>query len=159
MPSSKADTNPKSVENNSEIIDGGHADETIAAGDKILKIDRRQTGTDRRKGTSGDLDVGVVKNTRRKKERRRHIDPTTCERDYSDPELEFMRAMDDYKRKSGRMFPTCSEVLEVVRDLGYVQLREDQREALGLDDHVEEELELEDAEGDIDSEHEDSEMI
>jgi hypothetical protein len=30
-----------------------------------------------------------------------------------------MRAMDEYKRKSGRMFPTWSEVLEVVRDLGY----------------------------------------
>ena len=30
-----------------------------------------------------------------------------------------MKAMDDYKRKSGRMFPTWSEVLEVVRGLGY----------------------------------------
>ena len=27
--------------------------------------------------------------------------------------------MNDYKRRSGRMFPTCSEVLEVVRSLGY----------------------------------------
>jgi hypothetical protein len=32
-----------------------------------------------------------------------------------------MNAMDDYKRKSGRMFPTWSEVLEVVRSLGYVK--------------------------------------
>jgi len=56
---------------------------------------------------------------RRKVERRRLIDPTTCERDYSGEEIEFMRAMDDYKRKSGRMFPTWSEVLEVVRSLGY----------------------------------------
>ena len=32
-----------------------------------------------------------------------------------------MRAMDDYKRTSGRMFPTCSEILEVIRDLGYVK--------------------------------------
>ncbi len=30
-----------------------------------------------------------------------------------------MKAMDDYKRKSGRMFPTCSEVLEVLLSLGY----------------------------------------
>ena len=30
-----------------------------------------------------------------------------------------MRAMDDYKRRSGRQFPTWSEVLEVIRDLGY----------------------------------------
>lgn len=56
---------------------------------------------------------------RRKVQRRRQIDPTTCERDYSVEEIEFMRAMDDYKRNNGRMFPTCSEILEVLRDLGY----------------------------------------
>ena len=33
-----------------------------------------------------------------------------------------MNALDDYKRKSGRMFPTCSEVLEVIYSLGYVKL-------------------------------------
>ena len=33
-----------------------------------------------------------------------------------------MSAMDHYKRTSGRMFPTCSEVLEVIRGLGYTQL-------------------------------------
>ena len=33
-----------------------------------------------------------------------------------------MNALDQYKRTSGRMFPTCSEVLEVIRGLGYVQL-------------------------------------
>lgn len=53
--------------------------------------------------------------------RRRHIDPTTCERDYGPEELEFMRALEAYKRSSGRMFPTCSEILEVVRSLGYVR--------------------------------------
>lgn len=56
---------------------------------------------------------------RRRQDRRRQIDPTTCERDYSDNEIEFMRAMDDYKRKSGRPFPTWSEVLEVIMSLGY----------------------------------------
>jgi hypothetical protein len=51
--------------------------------------------------------------------RRRFVDPTTCERDYSQAELEFMLAMNEYKHKSGRMFPTWSEVLEVLRNLGY----------------------------------------
>jgi len=51
--------------------------------------------------------------------RRRMIDPTTCERDYAAEELEFMQALDQYKRSSGRMFPTCSEVLEVLKSLGY----------------------------------------
>lgn len=72
--------------------------------------------SDRR--TSGDSSKPPVKE-RRKVERRRQIDPTTCERDYTDAEVEFMRAMDEYKRKSGRMFPTCSEILEVLYGLGY----------------------------------------
>jgi hypothetical protein len=55
----------------------------------------------------------------RESSRRRLIDPTTCDRDYHADEVEFMQALDRYKRTSGRMFPTCSEVLEVVRSLGY----------------------------------------
>lgn len=51
--------------------------------------------------------------------RRRMIDPTTCDREYAADELEFMQALDRYKRTHGRMFPTCSEILEVVRSLGY----------------------------------------
>ena len=54
----------------------------------------------------------------------RQIDPTTCERDYSDDEIEFMKAMDDYKRRSGRQFPTWSEVLEVLRSMGYRRVAE-----------------------------------
>jgi hypothetical protein len=53
--------------------------------------------------------------------RRRNIDPTTCERDYSYDEVEFMQALDEYKRKSKRMFPTCSEILEVLHKLGYTK--------------------------------------
>lgn len=52
-------------------------------------------------------------------ERRRMVDPTTCERDYQDEETEFMLAMDQYKRANRRPFPTWSEVLEVVKALGY----------------------------------------
>jgi hypothetical protein len=51
--------------------------------------------------------------------RRRGIDPTTCERDYSKAELEFMKAMEAYKHQSGRMFPTWCEVLEVIKTIGY----------------------------------------
>jgi hypothetical protein len=53
--------------------------------------------------------------------RRRFVDPTTCDRDYSQAEMEFMQAMQQYKLKSGRMFPTWSEVLEVLRELGYAK--------------------------------------
>ena len=51
--------------------------------------------------------------------RRRLIDPTTTDRDYSAAEMEFMLAMQEYKKSSGRMFPTWSEVLEVLQSLGY----------------------------------------
>src|SRR5437870_1244778 len=37
----------------------------------------------------------------------------------SPAELEFMQAMQAYKQTSGRSFPTWSEVLEVLRSLGY----------------------------------------
>ena len=62
---------------------------------------------------------GSIQTKTRTAGRRRKIDPTTCERDYGPEELEFMRAIEAYKRSSGRLFPTCSEVLEVVRSLGY----------------------------------------
>jgi hypothetical protein len=58
-------------------------------------------------------------NARQMSGRRRFVDPTTCEKDYSKAEMEFMLAMNEYKRRSGRMFPTWSEVLEVLRALGY----------------------------------------
>jgi hypothetical protein len=84
--------------------------------------------SNRRGGTDRRVNNAVIyqgedrrKSQRRKVERRRLIDPTTCERDYTDDEIEFMKAMDDYKRRSGRQFPTWSEVLEVVRSLGYVR--------------------------------------
>jgi len=95
-----------------------------------LKADRRskdrRSGTDRRSNTqTADYDGPERRvSTRRKGERRRQIDPTTCERDYSDEEIEFMRAMDEYKRRSGRQFPTWSEVLEVLRSLGYRRVAE-----------------------------------
>jgi len=69
-------------------------------------------------------DDAQVSDRRSKGDRRRQIDPTTCERDYSGAEVEFMRAMDDYKRKSGRPFPTWSEVLEVMLSLGYRKVAE-----------------------------------
>ncbi|MHC5536921.1 hypothetical protein ACYOEI_01450 [Singulisphaera rosea] len=58
-------------------------------------------------------------NARSTSGRRRLVDPTTCDREYTSNELEFMQAIQEYKKKSGRMFPTWSEVLEVLQSLGY----------------------------------------
>jgi hypothetical protein len=94
-----------------------------AAGDREVTIDRRRSHLQETAAAMPTPEAPAPKLERRKKvNRRRQIDPTTCERDYTDDEVEFMNAIDEYKRKSGRMFPTCSEVLEVVRSLGYVKL-------------------------------------
>jgi len=37
----------------------------------------------------------------------------------SEEVLEFITAIDEYKRKRGRAFPTWSEVLDVLKGLGY----------------------------------------
>ena len=63
-------------------------------------------------------------NARHSSGRRRLIDPTTCERDYTAAEVELMSAMQAYKQSSGRMFPTWSEVLEVMTGLGYAKAAE-----------------------------------
>ena len=39
----------------------------------------------------------------------------------TEDELEFQEALSDYKRQSGRQFPTWSEILEVLRGLGYAK--------------------------------------
>src|SRR5438132_14037033 len=86
--------------------------------------DRRLHG-DRRKRT---IPVAVERRSgtdrRQRGERRRQVDPTTCERDYTDDEIDFMKAMDQYKRSNRRPFPTWSEVLEVLRALGYRKVAE-----------------------------------
>jgi hypothetical protein len=80
---------------------------------------RERRLNERRKEPAAVATERRVGQRREKVNRRRQIDPTTCERDYTDDEVEFMHALDQYKRTSGRMFPTCSEVLEVLIALGY----------------------------------------
>jgi hypothetical protein len=91
-----------------------------SAGQTEVVMDRRRQN---RRGSEAAMATEVAEKPpmerREKVNRRRQIDPTTCERDYSNEEIEFMQALDAYKRANGRMFPTCSEILEVVRDLGY----------------------------------------
>ena len=95
----------------------------VVPGDR--RLGDRRTHSDRRKRT---IPVAVErrsgKERRERGERRRQVDPTTCERDYNDDEIEFMKAMDQYKRANRRPFPTWSEVLEVCRALGYRKVAE-----------------------------------
>jgi hypothetical protein len=48
-------------------------------------------------------------------------------------ELEFLHAMEDYKQKHNRPFPTWSEVLGVLRELGYVKPGRSDKKQRGRD--------------------------
>lgn len=86
--------------------------------------DRRQQNDRRKRSIPVAVERRSGKDRREKGERRRQVDPTTCEKDYSDEEIIFMKAMDQYKRSNRRPFPTWSEVLEVLRSLGYRKIAE-----------------------------------
>src|SRR5437588_514381 len=95
---------------------------------EVLVTDRR--GGDRRANDRRHRNIPVAlerragDERRQQGERRRQVDPTTCERDYNDEEIIFMKAMDAYKRANRRPFPTWSEVLEVLHALGYRKVAE-----------------------------------
>ena len=124
----KAEAQVSSTRTRQPAAEGSHrvrkSHAASASLDSAVTLNRRAPGdrrtvSDRRK-TSQPVPVERRNLQRRVKvNRRRQIDPTTCERDYTAEEIEFMAALDAYKRSSGRMFPTCSEILEVVRGLGY----------------------------------------
>ena len=58
-------------------------------------------------------------NPGRKSSNHRRVAATTFDCDSLTAEQELMQAMQEYKESSGRMFPTWSEVLEVIQGLGY----------------------------------------
>ena len=79
-------------------------------------VDRR-TGLDRRV-----LEIGSPTGLERRRGpgRRRTDDRRSAEEgEMSDEQFEFVMAVDTYKRLNNRPFPTWTEVLEVVKQLGY----------------------------------------
>lgn len=73
-------------------------------------VDRR-LGLDRRRGPGRRLSDG-----RKSAE----------EGQMSDEQFDFVMAIDEYKRKNTRPFPTWTEVLDVIRALGYRKVAEPQ---------------------------------
>jgi hypothetical protein len=95
----------------------------------------RRTGRDRRDVGAPRPIPKAVENKERtdaraperraRKERRKRIDPTTFEKQYTDDELEFMNAMQRFKERTGRPFPSHGEVIKVAVALGYRKLVDD----------------------------------
>jgi len=79
--------------------------------------DRRKAMVDRRLG----LD------RRRGPGRRRSDDRKAAEEGHmSDEQFEFLMAIDEYKKANSRPFPTWTEVLEIIKALGYRKVAEPQ---------------------------------
>jgi hypothetical protein len=86
-------------------------------------VERRKNIVDRRTGLDRrvvDLGSPTGLERRRGPGRRRSDDRRSAEEgEMSDEQLEFVLAIDTYKRLNNRPFPTWTEVLEVVKQLGY----------------------------------------
>lgn len=61
----------------------------------------------------------------------------------SDEQFEFLMAIDEYKRKNTRPFPTWTEVLEVIKALGYRKVAEPHSLAKTKKDSKKEKLSIE----------------
>jgi hypothetical protein len=79
--------------------------------------DRRQSVVDRRLGLERHRGPG-----RRRSDERKSAE----EGQMSTEQFEFLMAVDEYKRKNARPFPTWTEVLELVIALGYRKVAEPQ---------------------------------
>jgi hypothetical protein len=85
--------------------------------------ERRKSVVDRRCGLERRVvDIGSPTGLERRRGpgRRRTDDRRSAEEgEMTDEQFEFVFAIDTYKRLNGRPFPTWTEVLEVVKQLGY----------------------------------------
>ena len=91
--------------------------------------ERRQSVVDRRLG----LDRRWGPGHRRTPERR-----AAEEGEMSEEQFEFLMAIDQYKRANQRPFPTWTEVLEVIKAIGYRKVAEPQAlESFRKEDKVE----------------------
>jgi hypothetical protein len=61
--------------------------------------------------------------------------PTTTDIDYTEAETEFFMAVDAWKNRTGRRFPTLGEILMIARSIGYHQ-DDDQDDAYRIEASV-----------------------
>ncbi|MHC4158722.1 MAG: hypothetical protein ACYSSO_06555 [Planctomycetota bacterium] len=84
----------------------------------------RRSGADRRRSV---VDRRLGLDRRRGPGRRRSEDRKAAEEgQMSDEQFAFLMAIDEYKKKNDRPFPTWTEVLELIKALGYRKVAEPQ---------------------------------
>jgi hypothetical protein len=85
----------------------------------------RRSGLERRDRPAAQSPEGVdgdqpaPRERRARKERRKRVDPTTFEKQYTEDEIEFMNSIQRFKTRTGKSFPTYGEVLRIAASLGY----------------------------------------
>ena len=86
--------------------------------------EERRSGDDQRKSV---VDRRFGLDRRRGPGRRRTDERKSAEEgQMSNEQFEFLMAIDEYKKKNARPFPTWTEVLEVIKALGYRKVAEPQ---------------------------------
>ncbi len=84
--------------------------------------EERRSGDDQRKGV---VDRRFGLDRRRGPGRRRSDERKSAEEGQMlDEQFEFLMAIDEYKKKNARPFPTWTEVLEVIKAMGYRKVAE-----------------------------------
>ena len=86
-----------------------HFTERRSGKDRRHSVVDRRLGLDRRRGPG-----------RRRSDERKSAE----EGQMSDEQFDFLMAIDEYKKKNARPFPTWTEVLEVIKALGYRKVAE-----------------------------------
>ena len=92
-------------------MDKEHIPEHREGRDRRKSVVDRRLGLDRRRGPG-----------RRLTDERKSAEQGQM----SDEQFEFLLAIDEYKRKNKRPFPTWTEVLEVIKAMGYRKVAEPQ---------------------------------
>jgi hypothetical protein len=92
--------------------------------DRRHNVDEGYTGQDRRQSV---VDRRLGLDRRRGPGRRLTNDRKSAEEgQMSDEQFEFLMAIEEYKKQNTRPFPTWTEVLEVIKALGYRKVAEPQ---------------------------------
>jgi hypothetical protein len=92
--------------------------------DRRRNVGNKYSGPDRRRNV---VDRRLGLDRRRGPGRRLTNDRKSAEEgQMSDEQFEFLMAIEEYKKKNTRPFPTWTEVLEVIKALGYRRVAEPQ---------------------------------
>ena len=85
---------------------------------QVRSVVDRRSGLDRRRKPRGGPQTGL-EHVRGPGRRRTDFTRTAEEGEMSQEQFLFVMAIDAFKRVNGKQFPTWTEVLEVMRKLGY----------------------------------------